>query len=681
MLRELLKVRLRVLFMAVCLAFGLTSHAQTSQVNATCTNPPAQSSSLLSEVHTIADPSQGAPVECRFDVSVAGTYQVALSDLGVVPGTMPAVPAPLASVKLAVTSGSTVVGTPLAAPGNLQFAAAVGTYVIHVVGLPGTQPGSGPIGIQVTNVSDNSLLASFSSTLAIPGTGLPSNEATLDDSFTVASDGNYVVSLTDLQLPHPLSVLTLIVTTTSGTIVTNPPLATNPPATTTASSPAVALQKGVTYRIFAAAQADSTINAGLFSASVTPAGGGAPAYAKAVPVGSVVTVGSVALNAGGSYTLNLADLSVPAPLATLGAVVETSGQVVAQLAAAGSAPAFTAITGTYQLFAAASTGTAGSYAVSLTTPGTPPVLSAARAVTAPGSTGPRAYSFDTTVATAGSYAFDLADFAIPTSFASLTGVVFQNGALLGTPLSVPGTQNVNLTTGPLSVLVFAQPGSAGSLFGIDLTPGGTGATPILAATQGVGQLFTARQVSITAAGNYAVRVSDVGFPTPLATLAVIVTRGSAHLGSIYGAGAFAFQAQPGNYLVNFIAKPSGSDQAGTYSLDVAAAPSVKLQSDATTVVSGSTVHLTWSSQNATDCTASGGWSGSQALQGTATSSALTAATTFTLTCSGAGTTDSQSVTVSVTSPPAKSGGGVLDTALLVLLCGLLLGRSYIRHAR
>jgi hypothetical protein len=668
MLRELLKAHSRVLFVAACLLSWPTSHAQTSQVNATCTNPPAQSS-LLSEVHTIADPSRGVPIECSFNVSVAGTYQVTLSDLGVVPGTSPPVPAPLASVKLAVTSGSTVVGTPLTAAGSLQIAATVGAYVIHVVGLPGTQLGSGPIGIQVTNVSDNSLLASFSSTLAIPGTALPSNESTLDDSFTVGSDGSYVVSLTDLQLPHSLPVLTLVVTTTTGTFVTNPPL-------TAAGSANVTLQKGVTYRIFGAAQADSTANAGLFSASVSPAGGGAPAYSKVVPVGSVVAIGSAALNAGASYTLKLADLSVPTPLASLGAVVATSGQVVAQLTSAGSAPAFTAIAATYQVFAAASTSTTGSYAVSLTPAGGPPALSAARAVSAPGGTGPVAYSFDAAVATAGSYAFDLADFALPTSFASLTAVVFQNGALLGTPLSVPGTQNVNLSAGPLSVLVFAQPGSGGSLFGIDLTPGGTGATPIFAATQGVGQLFTARQVSITAAGNYAVHVSDVGFPTPLATFAVIVTRGSAHFGSIYGGGAFAFAAQPGNYLINFIAKPSGPDQAGTYSLGVGVGPSVKLQSDATTVGSGGTVHLNWSSQNATDCTASGGWSGSQALQGTATSPALTAATTFTLTCSGAGTTDSQSVTVNVTSPPAKSGGGgALDIGILVLLSGLVIGRS------
>src|ERR1700730_11648876 len=144
MLRELWFAHSRVLFVAACMLGWMSAHAQSSQVNATCTNPPAQSS-LLNEVHTIADPSQGVPVECSFDVSVAGTYQVTLNDLGMNVETTPAVPAPLASVKLGVTSGTTVVGTVLTAPGNMQFNATVGTYVIRVVGVPGTDPGSGPI--------------------------------------------------------------------------------------------------------------------------------------------------------------------------------------------------------------------------------------------------------------------------------------------------------------------------------------------------------------------------------------------------------------------------------------------------------------------------------------------------------------------------------------------------------
>ncbi|MDB6102117.1 MAG: hypothetical protein JWO52_2116 [Gammaproteobacteria bacterium] len=678
MLRELWFAHSRVLFVAACMLGWMSAHAQSSQVNSTCTNPPAQTS-LLNEVHTIADPSQGVPVECSFDVSVAGTYRVTLSDLGIVAGTNPLVPAPLASVKLGVTSGTTVVGTVITAPGDMQFDATVGTYVIRVVGVPGTDPGSGPIGIKVTNVADNSLLASFSSTLAKPYLDFPATVGTLDDSFTVTSDGSYVVTLTDQQLPQPLTTLTLVITTSDGAFVTNPPLGA-------AGSATVTLQHGVTYRILAAGKTDTTVNAGLFSASVAPAGGGTPVYSKLVAIGTVAPLAAVTLNAGGTYALTLSDLSYPAPLTSLEAIVALNGQVVARLASAGTSPTFTGAAGSYQVFAVATAATSGSYAVSITSQGGAPALSVARTVSAPVGTTPSSYSFDTNVPTAGSYAFDLADFGFPTAFASLAAVVVQNGAVIGQPLTVAGTQTVAVSAGPLSVLVFSQPGTAGSLFGVGLTAANA-TSPVFETTQGVGQLFSARQISVTAAGGYAVNVSDVKFPAALATFAVVVTRGSQPVGSIYGHGAFAFQAAtPGNYLVNFIATPDAKELAGTYSLSVVPGPSVQLGSDVTTVASGGVVHLKWTSVNTDSCTASDGWSGVKAVSDQATSAPLTADTTFTLTCSGEGATAAQSVKITVTAPPASSGGGggggALDVYLVLVLLGFALRWSSrrIRHA-
>jgi mannan endo-1,4-beta-mannosidase len=84
------------------------------------------------------------------------------------------------------------------------------------------------------------------------------------------------------------------------------------------------------------------------------------------------------------------------------------------------------------------------------------------------------------------------------------------------------------------------------------------------------------------------------------------------------------------------------------------------------VRSGSASTLSWSAGNATSCTASGGWSGSKAMSGTASTGALTASKTYTLTCSGAsGTTPaSHSITVTVQSgtrvarPPYNTGHGL-----------------------
>lgn len=82
-------------------------------------------------------------------------------------------------------------------------------------------------------------------------------------------------------------------------------------------------------------------------------------------------------------------------------------------------------------------------------------------------------------------------------------------------------------------------------------------------------------------------------------------------------------------------------------------PTATISANPTTISTGSSSTLTWSSTNATDCTASGGWSGSKATSGTQSVSP-TVTTTYTLTCSGAGGTSAPSsatVTVNNSNPP------------------------------
>jgi len=638
-----------------------------------CANSHAQNAVPYQEVHTIADATHAVPVEHSFNVTTAGSYLVKVVDLGA--SLTPS--APLASLKFAVTQGNGIVGAPVtiespqstsqATSGNLQFNATAGTYTIHVIGAPGTVAGSGPIGIQVTTVGGTpTTVASFSDTLALPSTAIPSNEAVLDGTFTVGTTGSYLVTLTDLQLPQALTTLTLIITTVDGTVVTNTPL----PA---AGSATVSLQQGVTYRIFAVGQADSTVGAGLYSAVVAQSGGGVTVYSNVIPVGSVSAVQNVSLNAGASYTLSLADLAVPSALASARAVATLNGQVVANLTTPGNSPAFTASSTTLQVFVLASTPATGSYALAVTPSSGPAALSIARAVSVPGGTW-SAYSFDAANnITGGSYNFRLTDFAVPIALTGLNGAVVQGGHVVGAPLTAAGTQAVTMADGPASFLVFAQSQAAGGLFDVDLTPS-VGGAAVFEMTQGVGQPFVQRQLSITSQGSYAVDVADLGFPTPLTTFAVVATQGPNQLGLVYGAGAFTFTAgTPGTYFINFIAQPGGADGAGTYSLSVAAAPVVNLQSSTTAVDSGGTVTLRWSSTNTDSCTASGGWSGSQPTSGTATSAAITSATTFTLTCTGEGVNAAQSVTVTVNTPTKSSsgGGGALGELLLLALAAAL----------
>src|SRR5262249_48119052 len=160
------------------------------------------------------------------------------------------------------------------------------------------------------------------------------------------------------------------------------------------------------------------------------------------------------------------DLALPGALSQLGAVVALNGQLVTQLSGAGTSAAFTAASGTYQVFALASTATMGSYAVAVTPQSGPPAISLARAVSAPGGA-VHAYSYDATITNAQSYNLNFVDFGVPNPFANVKAAVVQLGTVLGTPLQAAGAAGVTAAAGPVSVLVFAQSAASGGLFDVD----------------------------------------------------------------------------------------------------------------------------------------------------------------------------------------------------------------------
>jgi hypothetical protein len=95
-------------------------------------------------------------------------------------------------------------------------------------------------------------------------------------------------------------------------------------------------------------------------------------------------------------------------------------------------------------------------------------------------------------------------------------------------------------------------------------------------------------------------------------------------------------------------------------------PTLTLTPSATTISSGAPFSLTWNSANATACTASGDWTGTQAVSG---SKSLTAqkigANTYTLSCTGTGgsVTKTQTITVTsvVTTPLDTDKDTIVDT--------------------
>jgi hypothetical protein len=78
---------------------------------------------------------------------------------------------------------------------------------------------------------------------------------------------------------------------------------------------------------------------------------------------------------------------------------------------------------------------------------------------------------------------------------------------------------------------------------------------------------------------------------------------------------------------------------------------VDLSASPLNVAQGGSTQLTWTTENADSCVASGDWSGNKNLSGNNSLSNLISDKTYTLTCTGAGGTESDSVTITVADPP------------------------------
>jgi uncharacterized repeat protein (TIGR01451 family) len=94
------------------------------------------------------------------------------------------------------------------------------------------------------------------------------------------------------------------------------------------------------------------------------------------------------------------------------------------------------------------------------------------------------------------------------------------------------------------------------------------------------------------------------------------------------------------------------------------APTVDLKANSSdgpiTINYNTSANLTWTSTNATSCTASGSWSGTKAVSGSESTGNLTSSRTYTITCTGPGGTVSDSVTVNISAqqnnPPTANAG-------------------------
>jgi len=121
----------------------------------------------------------------------------------------------------------------------------------------------------------------------------------------------------------------------------------------------------------------------------------------------------------------------------------------------------------------------------------------------------------------------------------------------------------------------------------------------------------------------------------------------------------------------------GKPDVGAYEFDpgerIPPAPVIHLRAVANPVDYNAPVRLTWSADDATRCSASGGWWGEQPVAGEYVSRPLTQRTTFTLRCSGPSGSRRAAIAVSVNDSPRAAALGVyrwkrIGDSALVSLC-------------
>jgi hypothetical protein len=170
--------------------------------------------------------------------------------------------------------------------------------------------------------------------------------------------------------------------------------------------------------------------------------------------------------------------------------------------------------------------------------------------------------------------------------------------------------------------------------------------PVQATRNGAAGPDTGFVLNLNAAGSALVYSTYLGGSMQERAQAIAVdSSGSAYVtgytSSLNFPTASPFQPANGGNVNAFVTKFSAGGA-------VASPPTITISTVPTTITVGQSSTLTWSSTNATSCTASGAWSGAQATSGTVGESpTATGTSTYTLTCNGAGGSANASAALTV----------------------------------
>lgn len=643
---------LGALALSVCALFGIAHAAD-----------PLPASTQL-----VAATGAAPPTQVTFSIATAQDLVVTLTDLQT--------PAAVVSAGVVVTqAGAIAASAQLASPATTATASlpgATGNYTLYVFGVPNASFSVGQFTVCVAPKASPSNCIQSASTagfITVQSTAKDPTVSTLSQTLTVTAAGAYTFTFGDLQFPVALATAPSLALFQGSVQV----------ALGITSGTALTLNPG-TYQLLAIAQADATVKSGLYNVTIAGPTGSTPLLATVVPVG-ITPVGSPFDNPSAqNVVVTVTDYAFPGALTSASALLTSGGTVIGTANAAGGAATLAAPAGGLNLWTYASPGaTSGTFSVDVA--GSTDLYTTAQGVAAPGGTS--TYAFVTPPLTAGSFQATAADLQFPSQLTALSFAVAQNGVLLKQSPAA-ATLGFTAAAGNAVLLVSAQPPATSSstgngLFDVNVQSTGASAQLLFDKTQNVssaGALFESQTLTLGVNASFDATLTDLKFPTAFDNLALVISRGSAIQGKIFGGGTFSFAGSPGTYQLTFVATPSASQLYGLYAASIVfSAPTVTLTSNLSTASAGTPIGLTWSSSNASACTSSGGsWTGSQPTSGSNPAVVLAATTTYTLTCTGTGGSATQSVTVTATPAKSGGGGGSVDPVWLMVASGLLLAR-------
>jgi hypothetical protein len=377
--------------------------------------------------------------------------------------------------------------------------------------------------------------------------------APTQQTFSISTSEDLVVTLTDLKIPAELTSAGVVVTQ-NGAVVASAQL--TPPATIATATMTAASGD---YTIYVYGVPGSGYSVGTFTACVAPKTDTSNCITSASFAGSIAAKSSstdptvstlsssLTVTTAGSYTFTVADLQFPVALQTAPNLALFQGSTVVQLGIA-SGTAITLSPGAYTLLSIAqadATAEAGLYSISIADTTGDTVLNTAVPVgllnAASTFNNPSTQTLTLTVS----------DYTFPNALASASALVTSGSTVLVSASSVGGAQTFASQAGStLNLWTYASAGSAAGTYSADVA-GSTDLDTVAYAVvpSGATTYAFAYVTSIATAGGYQATAADLQFPTALSSLSFEVAQNGTVLASSTTAATVDITAATGNTVV------------------------------------------------------------------------------------------------------------------------------------